>query len=479
MGKDGGLILDVHPMTQERKGYSEPNDHRDPPNMVVFLTDDHAQWALGCYGNAELQTPNIDFLAAEGMVFENACTPSPVCSPARASFFTGLLPSSHGVHDWLDERVGHPGLHARTIGEVLQGCGYTCAMVGKWHCGEDRAPRPGYDQWYAYQDSQYPHRGSIRFSDNGTPVECFGHQSHMLTDAALDFLRNRDHSKPFFLVVGLVNTHYPWQDMPERWVRRYRNCSFKDIKVEPLNTTRHPDARITMPEAVAEQRELNAQYYAAVSTIDDQVGRILDELDLQGILDTTAFVYTADHGHINGKHGLLTKGNATVPQNFMEESIRIPMVVRWPGRVMAGLRSDAFVDLCDLHHTLLDMGAAGGDRLEEAAGQSLCPLFSLMEVDAWRDTQIIEYGNARMLRYGAYKLIIRYPGPNGHFPNELYNMDDDPDELTNLYDTVDPALLDMLTRKLEGLFEGHATSGYDGREIASQPPSNSVEPWRT
>ncbi|MEO2004746.1 MAG: sulfatase-like hydrolase/transferase, partial [Candidatus Poribacteria bacterium] len=194
------------------------------PNILVFLTDDHGQWALPTYGNREIIAPNIDYLATSGVRMANAFTPCPVCSPARASFFTGRLPSQHGVHDWLretEQALTHPGIDDQTnVAELMQSAGYYTGLVGKWHCGRSSEPKRGFDRWFSYQVAQYPHFGEQNFSDQGTHVQRTGHQSALFTDEAVAFLRDRprdgDEAPPFFLFVGYVNTHTPHTQQPER-----------------------------------------------------------------------------------------------------------------------------------------------------------------------------------------------------------------------------------------------------------------------
>ena len=132
----------------------------------MFLTDDHGQWAQHAYGNSELKTPNMDRLADQGVRMNQAITPCPVCSPARASFFTGRMPSQHGVTDWLNDTQcpDHPGLKGQTlISDLLKKAGYNTGLVGKWHCGAEREPKPGFDKYFSYWVSQYPHGGTSIF----------------------------------------------------------------------------------------------------------------------------------------------------------------------------------------------------------------------------------------------------------------------------------------------------------------------------
>ncbi len=349
------------------------------PNILVFLTDDHGQWASGCYGNREIHSPTMDYLAKTGVRMTCAFTPTPVCSPARASFFTGRLPSQHGIHDWILETTEpgsqHPGLDGQTnIGQLLQGAGYQTALIGKWHCGKSWEPKPGFDCWFSYGDRQYPHKGEIRFSDQGKIVTDTCFQTAAFTDQSIRFLRNRRREQPFFLFVGYVDTHGPFSQHPERLVESYRNCSFDDIP-----------HRGDLSEKA---RENLAQYYAAVTYIDAQMGRIIDELDARGELDNTLVVYTADHGHMNGHHGLTGKGNATRPQNFLEESILVPCLFSWKEGLPAGAVRHQMVDHCDLFATLLDVANAvpdeGTHKAIHSPGESYLPILT-GDKETWRD----------------------------------------------------------------------------------------------
>lgn len=457
-----------------------------PPNILLFLTDDHGKWAAGCYGNSELHTPNLDYLASRGVRMDQAYTPSPVCSPARASLFTGRLPSQHGIHDWLKEggeETTHPGLdHEVTLPQLLQNAGYYTGLVGKWHCG--KKPRSGFDYWTSYLVHQYPHFGTFQLSHQGNVVTHHGHQAPILTEYALDFLRNRPADRPFFLTVGYVNTHTPHKDQPERWVTRYRRATFRDIPDEEPPRGYGDAGRIWL-HAAATRREELAQYYASVSFIDEQIGRILDELDAAGELERTFIVYVSDHGHMNGHHGLHGKGNATRPQNFLDESIQVPCLLAWPSGLPAGRVIVAPVDHCDLFCTLLDAAGVSLDpqlhHQLNLPGRSYLSLMRGDETEAtWRDTHYCEYGNARMIRTPSHKLIVRYPGPNGHFPDELYDLELDPRETTNRID--DPAYRQIraeLRHRLETLSTRYEVPSRSGRHIASQPRCNPSEPWRS
>jgi choline-sulfatase len=438
------------------------------PNILVFMSDDHGQWALPCYGNREIVAPTLNWLASTGARFDNAYTPCPVCSPARASFFTGTIPSAHGVHDYIHELgVGqnHPGIEGQTtLAMRLHEAGYQTGLCGKWHLNHFRRKPAGFDTWFTMAKGTNARFGRQDFYEDDLLVSHYGHQATAITDRSLQFLRERDRQRPFFLFVGYTNTHTPHTGEPDRLVALYDRARFDDVPREPFDEC-HGFARIPWSE-----KQSLAQYYAAVTMIDEQAGRIVDELQSQQDLDNTLIVYTSDHGHMNGHHGLHSKGNATIPQNFLDESIRVPLLVRWPGQIAAGTVQTQFVDHCDLHATLCDVaGAKTGD----GPGQSLWPVWR-HETVSWRDWQICEYGNARMIRTEAGKLIRRYPGPNGSFGDEYYDLRRDPRERCNVIGQTEVA---TLAGKRDESFARYERADRSGRNIATQPVCNSSQPW--
>ncbi|MGV3650689.1 MAG: sulfatase [Devosia sp.] len=373
------------------------------PNIVVFLTDDHAQWALPCYGDPFIEALSLDRLARHGTVFENAFTATPVCSPARASFLTGLMPSQHGVHDFLQSqpRFDRPWLEGRqTLATRLADEGYDCAFIGKWHAGRDAEPQPGFSHWFALS-GEYPihHDGDNGFSRNGEIVRETGNLTTILTRETLAWLEARDRARPFFLFVGLYATHSPFTGQPEKLVSRYRGSNFSRLDAgTELPGLVNPESPGPSAEAQAEAR---AQYCAAVTHIDQSVGAVLDRLAGQGVLEDTLVVYTADHGLCLGQHGVWGKGNASRPQNMLDPSIRIPLVMAGPG-IPKARRATGFADHCDLHATLLD--AAGAEPEPASPGRSLLPV--LEGRAPGREIAFGEYGDLRMARDHQFKLLV-------------------------------------------------------------------------
>ena len=461
------------------------------PNILVFLTDDHAQWLQQAYGNSEAHTPNMSRIAANGVRMTNAFTTCPVCSPARASFFTGRMPSQHGIHDWLEEKkqaFAFPWLKDQAlISELLKEKGYHTGLVGKWHCGGEPYPHPGFDFWYSYWVSQYPHTGTQQFSDNGKQVSEEGFQSPMFTEQAIRFLN--DHysnqataKKPWFLYVSYTDTHSPHADMPADLVAEYDNATFRDIPVETFPAV-HGTALSPVYKDAAEEQTRKKEYYAAASSVDREVGKILDELESRGVLANTLIVYTGDHGLNAGQHGIWEKGNATIPQNFLEESVRIPCSISWPsGGIPRNLEADIYVNHCDLFATLLEAANAAPDsktaKSINSPGSSYLAHLRGHGQASWKESVICEYGNARMIRKNGFKLVLRYPYENVSFPNELYDLRADPRETINLCSTSKyEHLISELTEEINRFFAIYTVPGHSGLDLAHQPMATPASPW--
>lgn len=461
------------------------------PNILVFLTDDHGQWAQQAYGNSELETPNLNRLAANGTRMTQAYTPCPVCSPARASFFTGRMPSQHGIHDWLKEQsdaAEHPWLQGQTlISELLKDVGYHTGLVGKWHCGHTRQPYPGFDRWFSYWVSQYPHYGVQQFSDQGKLVLDQGQQSPLLTRRAIDFLRDHQKNegargKPCILFVGYVDTHSPHNAAPPDLVAKYESATFRDIPREKFQPC-HGEASIPVNGNSEIERMKRMEYYGAVSSLDREVGSVLAELESTDQTENTLVVYTGDHGLNTGQHGMWEKGNGTLPQNFFDESIRVSCTLCWPaGDIRQNAVCNDFVSHCDLWATLLDIAGASPDEKTalriNSPGRSYLQQLRGGKVSGWRKTIISEYGNARMARTDRYKLIRRYRYGGLRFADELYDLMEDPRETVNRFgDASLGKVVDELTEGLNRFFKKYTTPGHSGLDLVHQWECTPDSPW--
>lgn len=446
-------------------------------NVVLFLTDDHGQWALGSSGNREIQSPNLDHLARRGTVMENAFTPTPVCSPARACLLTGRTASQHGIHDYLDNQ---PEFFDRrwlsdevTLPELLQAAGYVTGMVGKWHLGNDRERQPGFDSWGALA-GDYPidATGPARYCVDGRLETIAGSKASVITDQAADFLRRRDRERPFFLLVGHVQTHSPWSGQPRRLVDRYRDCAFSDVprgEAYPFGV-QNLESRDLIDRS--RSGEALANYYAAVTAIDEGVGRLLDTLDAEGVGEETLIVYTSDHGLNCGHHGIWGKGNGTLPLNMVDETVRVPLIVCGPD--VAAQRRGEFVDHLDLFQTLLDHCGVAQPAGRRYAGRSYLEALRGHEAAGWRDAQFCEYGDVQMIRTGRYKLV-RYTAGNRE---RLFDLVEDPRESVDRAD--EPALAGIrseLGRRLADYYGRYSQADRAGAMPGGPAFTNTTSPW--
>ena len=432
------------------------------PNVLFILSDDQGVWSLGCYGNQEIHTPNLDRLAAQGMRFENFFCTSPVCSPARASILTGKMPSQHGIHDYLCGGNGGCGQEAieylrehRGYTDVLAENGYDCALSGKWHLGDGRRPQKGFSHWYAHQKGGGPYYNAPMFR-NGQPVTEPGYITDVITDEALDYLQRRDSGKPFYLSVHYTAPHSPWVGChPQQYLDLYADCPFNSCpQGEP-----HPWANVDVLPAYKDPRPNLQGYFAAVTAMDANIGRLLDYLDEKGLAEDTLVCFMSDNGFNCGHHGIWGKGNGTYPLNLYDSSVKVPFLLRQPGRIAPGQVCTMALSAYDFMPTLLDYVGLAQPQDDSLPGRSFVPLLE-GGIQPGRPVVVYdEYGPARMIRTDDYKLIYRYP----YGPHELYSLRDDPGECRNLVD--DPAYQETATqlkRTLEQWFARYTDPRVDG-----------------
>ena len=429
---------------------------KNRPNIVFILTDDQGPWAMHCAGNDEIETPNLDRIAANGIRFTNFFCASPVCSPARASILTGRIPSQHGVHDWLcsgnlnrddlGEWKNHPYYtHEKEAIPYLDGMlgytdilaqeGYQCALSGKWHLGDSLHPQHGFSRWFTIG------RGGCHYYEpdmveNEKLYLDHRYVTDIITEKALSFLDEMEkEEKPFYLSVHYTAPHSPWEEdeHPKEMIEKYRNCPFLSVPDLPI----HPNQVSSAPYGTGERRkELLRGYYAAVTAMDRGVGKILDWLEKKGELEHTLLFFMGDNGMNMGHHGIWGKGNGTFPPNFFDTSVKVPFLVSWPDVLPKGMVTDAMCSQYDFIHTLLDLlGMAEAFPKETAKclpGKSFKDVLFSGKAKEERAVMIFdEYGPNRMIRTKEWKLVHRYP----YGPDELYHLAEDPEEKINLAET--------------------------------------------
>jgi N-acetylglucosamine-6-sulfatase len=432
----------------------------------VVLVDDLRWDEFGAAGHPYLETPSIDRLTAEGAWFANSFHAVPLCSPNRATLLTGQFPSRHGIIDNVARSLASHRLE--TFPRALQAAGYRTAFLGKWHMGNDPTPRPGFDYWVAM-----PGQGrsvNPEVFEEGRLHEVAGYTTDLLTDRAIGFIE-RERERPFLVYLAHKAVHPdlvqrddgsvdPESDQgyipAPRHQGRYRDRTYPrrgnqaDLRADLAGkpTVRQALARLpgrsdsgpaghagapwTGEETIRRRAEM-------ILAVDEGLGRIMATLDSLGILDRTVIVLSSDNGFFFGEHGLTTERRLPY-----EESIRNPLLMRYPPRIPAGSRPTGMALTVDLAPTLLEFaGVPVGAQIQ---GRSLVPLFTGAP-PGWRESVLVEfYTNEnpfphlldldyRALRTARYKYIhwIQYPEQD-----ELYDLTRDSLEVRNLAD--DPAL---------------------------------------
>jgi arylsulfatase A-like enzyme len=446
------------------------------------MADDHAAHAVSAYGSRINRTPNIDRIAREGIRFTNCFCTNSICAPSRAVILTGRYSHLNGVRD---NAVSFDGTQT-TFPKILQNEGYQTAMIGKWHLKSDPT---GFDYWNILPGQGHYYNPDL--IEMGEKKQHTGYVTGILTDIAFDFLENRrDRSKPFLMMLHHKAPHRSWHPAP-RHLNKYDDAVFpepatlfddyatrsraaseqemtlrdhmriaEDIKMGDPPQRLNDEQRAAWVSAYGPKREAFDEekpegeafvrwiykrymedYLGCIAAVDESVGRLLDYLDESGLADNTVIVYTSDQGFFLGDHGWYDK-------RFMyEESLRMPFVVRYPGRIDPGSVDDHIVSNLDFAPTFLEL--AGTEIPAEMQGRSFKNLLLNERVVEWRRSlyyHYYEFPAVHMAKrhYGVrterYKLLHFYYDIDAW---ELYDLGEDPNEINNLY--KDPAYADIIT----------------------------------
>ena len=346
----------------------------DRPNVLFVLSDQHRYCSMPGVDGCEVLAPNLVRLQRAGTSFVNCYSNYPVCAPARGMLLSGRWPSDTGVVNNLSELEPSDS----SLGAVFARGGYQTCFIGKWHLhagppetvdGNDRyiPPGPGrhgFERMGVWTETNR-HWDSLCYEEaNGTAVRTRGYNATLMTDEALEFLRDRDTDRPFFLFLSLNPPHPPLDDAPEEYLRLYadRGLSMRENVPEVLASGKQlVPAGAHRNHVTMTLQEQFGQYYAHISAVDAEVGRLVTALEEADALDNTLIVYSSDHGDMLGSHGLLRKGV------FYKESAQVPLVLSWPGRIDAGQENGMLLGLIDIYPTLI--GLCGLRAPEGAHGQ--------------------------------------------------------------------------------------------------------------
>lgn len=407
----------------------------EKPNVVFILSDDHRADLMSCAGHPIIKTPTLDSIAENGVRFENAFVTSPLCTPSRAGFLSGMYP----------ERTGAPRINekscsflefTRMFPEYLQDAGYQTAYVGKFHIGEGAKPKKGFDYWASWDWVGDPE--DLTIFVNGEPRPTQGFADDRISELAAEFIETETKkNKPFFLYVGLKSPHLPYH-YPERLEH-----AFDDDDIPPP-ASYNEDWEITGKRGlIGSQINIHTfgvgiphwktwdnyikRYYRSALSLDGSVKTVLDALEEKGLLDNTLVVYTSDHGYSNGEHALTEKHYA------YEHIMRVPMLVQYPDGIKAGGIDSNLVINLDVAPTILDF--CGVPVPESMDGKSWKLLLTGSSKQPLRDDFFFSltcrnqkfFKPHTAVRTDRYKLI--------HFNTldhwELYDLQEDPEEMVN------------------------------------------------
>ena len=409
----------------------------DPrPNIVLIMTDNHGAWTLGCYGNKDIRTPHIDRLAKEGTLFERAFSSNAVCSPARATFLTGLLPSQHGVHCYLRANEAQMGPKAystiaefRSLPEILNENGYTCGLSGKWHLGKNMTPQEGFSFW-----TTTPHGATREFYnqpviENGKVRKEPTYLTDYWTKRGVEFIeKNRE--KPFFLFLSYNGPYGLGRSLLNKSRNRHANYyADKELKSFPREKPHEwlHNNRDYINNPISIRR-----FASELSAVDDGVGEIMATLKKHDLDENTLVIFVADQGWVGGHGGFWGMGDHTRPLTAFDGMMRIPLIARHPGKVPANVRLRNMVSNYDLMPTVLTHVGLEDKAPKDwkSPGRSFAAMLRGKELPGvdWKNEVFYEFENVRAIRTAEWKFVKRF----NQRPNELYNLKDDPDERKNL-----------------------------------------------
>ncbi len=441
------------------------------PNILFMMADDHTSQAWGCYGSRfspHFKTPHIDRIAREGMRLKHCFVTNSICVPSRASILTGQYSHVNGVktlRDTLQPNQKH-------LGHLLSAAGYQTGLVGKWHL---KSVPTGFDYWNITKGQGRYHDPVMYEMDIGKPlVQKDQHSTDVFTDKAIRWMKERDQSRPFCLMLHFKATHEPWQ-FHRRYAGLFANVTFAEPENMMADTGPHKSRIPGWPLEILTRRMLARpdhgdgfldlsgvdpkqtrretyqkfvrDYLRCAVGIDDNIGRLLHYLDESGLSSNTLVIYTSDQGYFMGEHNYFDK------RFMLEESLRMPFVARYPREIPPGVIEEDFILNVDFAPTLLDYAQV--PLPNSMQGRSFRKQLRGERAEGWRDSMYYRYWENSKERPAHFGIrtkkakLIFYDGLEVTEPGnqwELYDLKKDPDENTNIYDAKMQA---RMTRELK------------------------------
>lgn len=434
-----------------------------PPNVVFIVTDNHGPWSLGCYGNPDIKTPNIDRLAERGTLFTRAFANNAVCSPTRATLLTGLMPSQHGVHSYLagggiqiGPRAYYTLKEFETLPGILVDAGYVAGLCGKWHLGDNLRPQDGMSYWVTKPTGHTTGFYNQPVIEDGKVRNESTYTTDFWTDHALRFME-QNKERPFFLYLAYNGPYALAGAMKEPIRNRFREVyadqelpSFPRTEPQPWNRNQGMIGNLAVLR----------KYAAEVSGVDDGVGRVVEKLEQLGLTDKTLIVFTADQGTSCGHAGYWGMGDHTRPHSLFDWTLTVPLIFTHPGVIKAGQRVDKLISNYDILPTMLSqLGLAAKLPASPKLPGRDASAFLRGEQPEWENVHFAEFQQLRGIRTDQWKYIERFHESPAV---ELYDVTADPDEHHNLADVpAHAAAIGSLRDRLHGFFKQYSEPKWD------------------
>ncbi len=470
------------------------------PNILFIMTDNQNAETLGCYGNKEVYTPNLDKMAEDGIKFTNAFCTNAMCSPCRVSALTGLMPAQHGVHTWIDDRGmdtwprdWNPMADLKTLPGLLKENNYRTALIGKYHMGSPLKPQNGFDHWVTFPHGHTRSFWNNTVLENGRTYDYPGHTVDFFTEKAVEYIKeSTEENDPFFIFLAYNAPYGHWPSIKgpakNRFAEKFENCPMNSVPREGLNkqTVDLYDLQkgysgkgldfssiIRLPNNLESLRN----YYSQNAMVDDGVGKVLDMLEQKGMADNTLVIFTSDHGFSLGHLGYWGHGQATWPSNAHRMSYNIPLLVRHTGNISSGRECDWMCNERDLFATILDYAGVTMESDKKNPSRSFADLVKGRD-QQWEDVVFIEQEETRAIRTREWLYMKRFKGSQ-KFPlqDELYDLQADPEERNNV--AKEASLIEILQgleTRLDKYFQKYSEPDYDLWNGGSTK-SNTSRPW--
>ena len=525
------VIITMFSALRTEYSLAKDNDKKSL-NILFILTDNQSPSLIGCYGNEEISTPNIDRLASEGVQFSNAFACNGMCSPTRASIMTALMPSQHGVHTQLSDQLQKEWPENwcainefRTMPQTLSDAGYQTALIGKYHLGVPYKPHLEFDDWVTFPDGHTWCFYGNEIIDNDNTYKHKGHLTDFWTKKAVEYIERYDGKKPFFIYLAY---DAPYSLPPSiygpaknRFAGMYEGKEMRYSPQEATNKmmmdyilqaeehygTGHANWIKTLNSMLNDQDSIR-NLASQITLVDDGVGKVLEALKKKGLDENTLVIFTSDQGIAYGQKGFWGQTENSIPSNLYETPIRVPLIFRHKGNIPAGQKTDTLVNDYDLFPTVLGYAGLQDIKISGTPGKDITPLLKDVKTVWDRNAIFMEQEVTRAIRTDKWKYIKRCPivveklfSKEEHskemiktlskYPNfkmvmemfappsygdELYDIKADPGETKNLADNPKYSeIKNKLNKKLTDFFDKYSNPKYDLWKGGTAKSNSNVE----